>query len=94
LGAVIDDYTISTDTVAPTVSHNTIMLSVDADDNVAVAGVQFKLDGQNFGAEQTTAPYSTSINVSSLSTGSHSLWAEVRDGSGNTSILNSINFIK
>ena len=36
----------------------TVTLSAAASDNVGVAGVQFKLDGVNLGAEDTTSPYS------------------------------------
>ena len=32
-------------------------VTANAADNVGVAGVQFKLDGANLGAEDTTAPY-------------------------------------
>ena len=35
-----------------------VTVSAAASDNVGVAGVQFKLDGANLGAEVTSAPYS------------------------------------
>src|SRR5207244_9356746 len=38
----------------------TITVSANASDNVGVVGVQFKLDGVNYGAELTAAPYSAS----------------------------------
>src|SRR3989344_4707522 len=38
----------------------TITVSANASDNVAVSGVQFKLDGANLGTEDTTSPYSVS----------------------------------
>src|SRR5258708_18493752 len=54
------------DTTPPTVSitspssgatvSGTITVTANASDNVGVAGVQFKLDGANLGAEDTTAP--------------------------------------
>src|SRR2546422_1157843 len=46
-------------------------------------GVQFKLDGANYGAEDTTSPYSTSWNTTTVSNGSHTLTAIARDAAGN-----------
>jgi len=61
----------------------TIRVSATASDNVGVAGVQFKLDGANLGAEVTTAsPYSTSWNRTSASNGSQTLTAIARDAAG------------
>src|SRR5262249_39701687 len=48
-----------------------------------IAGVQFKLDGQNLGAEVTNAPYSDSWNSASAANGTHTLGAIARDTSGN-----------
>src|SRR5207247_605507 len=56
----------------------------NASDNVGVVGVQFKLDGTNLGAENTTAPYVVSWNTTTASTGSHTLTAVARDAAGNT----------
>src|SRR5438046_130327 len=47
---------------------------------LTVAGVQFKLDGNNLGAEDTSAPYSVSWNTTTASNGSHTLTAVARDG--------------
>jgi hypothetical protein len=49
-----------------------------------VAGVQFKLDGANLGAEDTVAPYSISWDTFTAANGSHSLTALARDAAGNT----------
>ena len=60
------------DTTAPSVSvsapapgsvvaGSAVTVSASASDNVGVAGVQFKLDGANLGAEDTSAPYSISL---------------------------------
>jgi len=83
-----------TDTTPPTVSitapasnatvSNTITVSANASDNVAVADVQFQLDGVNLGADLTTAPYSISWNTTTAGNGSHTLTAIARDTSGNT----------
>src|SRR5213083_1476448 len=47
---------------------------------LTVAGVQFKLDGNNLGAEDTSAPYSVPWNTTTASNGSHTLTAVARDG--------------
>ena len=46
--------------------------------------MQFKLDGANLGAEDTTAPYSFSWDTFSVANGSHTLGAVARDAAGNT----------
>src|SRR6266850_307509 len=65
------------DSTPPTVSvsapangatvSGTTTVSATASDNVGVAGVQFKLDGANLGAEDTTSPYSVSWNTTTTS---------------------------
>src|SRR2546427_5863035 len=85
---------IPADTTPPTVSITsptggstvsaTITVSGTASDNVGVAGVQFKLDGANLGAEDTASPYSVSWNTTTATNGSHTLTAVARDAAGNT----------
>ena len=85
--------TVTGDTSAPTVAITaptegaTVSASVNvaatANDDVAVAGVQFKVDGQNLGAEDTSAPYVVSWNTSGVTNGSHALTAEARDAANN-----------
>ena len=82
------------DTTAPTVSltapangatvSGTINVTATASDNVAVVGVQFLLDGNNLGAEDTTAPYSVSWNTSTATNGAHVLTARARDAADNS----------
>src|SRR6267142_7176951 len=65
------------DTTPPTVTitapasgasvSGTTSVTASASDNVGVVGVQFRLDGSNLGAEDTTAPYSVSWNTTSAS---------------------------
>jgi hypothetical protein len=74
---------ISTPASGATVS-GTVTVSSSASDNVGVAGVQFRLDGANLGAEDTTAPYSISWNTTTVTNGSHTLTAAARDTAGNT----------
>jgi len=83
----------ASDTTPPTVAitapannatvSGSVTVSVSASDNVGVAGVQFKLDGANLGAEVTTAPYNISWNTASTANGSHTLTAVGRDAAGN-----------
>ena len=68
MNAPISPFT--TDTTKPVVAvtapaagagvSGTVTVTADASDNVGVAGVQFKLDGANLGAEDTVAPYAVS----------------------------------
>src|SRR4030095_9010809 len=67
-----------------TVSGAAVAVSAAAADNVGVAGVQFKLDGANLGAEDTTAPYSVTWDSTGAANGAHTLTAVARDAAGNT----------
>jgi hypothetical protein len=59
----------------------------------APAGVQFQVDGANYGAEDTSYPYSTSLNTSSLSAGQHAVTAVARNNAGLRSTATAVNFI-
>jgi hypothetical protein len=61
-----------------------VTVSGNATDNVGVAGVQFKLDGANLGAEVTTPPYAVTWNTTTTTDGAHVLTAVARDPAGNT----------
>ncbi len=74
---------LSAPATGSTVSGSSVAVSATAADNVGVVGVQFKLDGANFGAEDTTAPYSLTWNTTAIANGSHSLAAVARDAAGN-----------
>src|SRR3989441_1154545 len=71
----------------------TITVSAAASDNIAVAGVQFKLDGLNLGAEDTTNPYSVSWNTTTAATGPHTLTAVARDAAGNSATASAVSVI-
>src|SRR5213079_2018920 len=85
--------TVFNDGTPPTVSitsplsgstvFDTITVTADASDNVGVAGVQFRLDGANLGAEDTSAPYSVAWDTTVAASGQHSLTAVARDAAGN-----------
>lgn len=89
-----------TDTTPPTVSitapasgvtaNGTITLSASASDNVAVAGVQFRVDGVNVGAEDVTAPYAVSWISAGVSNGTHNVTAVARDAAGNTKVSTAV----
>jgi hypothetical protein len=82
------------DTTAPTVAltspaagatvSGSVSIAASASDNVAVVGVQFKLDGANVGSEDTTAPYSVAWNTAAVTNGSHTVTAVARDAAGNS----------
>jgi chitodextrinase len=82
------------DTIPPSVSltapannatvAGAVTVSATASDNVAVVGVQFRLDGASLGSEDTTAPYSVSWTTTTASNGAHILTAVARDAAGNT----------
>ena len=63
--------------------QRTFTAAASASDDVAVAGVQFNVDGVPAGAEDTTAPYSASIDTTLYAEGQHTLTALARDSSGN-----------
>ena len=81
------------DTTPPTVDmaapangaavSGTVNVSADASDNVAVASVQFELDGSALGPKLTSAPYDFSWDSTKVANGSHTLTAVATDTSGN-----------
>jgi hypothetical protein len=92
--------TNTTDNTPPTVSmtapangasvSGTVTVSANASDNVAVASVQFLLDGVNLGSAVAASPYSVSWNTSGASNGSHTLSATAKDTSGNTATATAV----
>ncbi|MEP6601396.1 MAG: Ig-like domain-containing protein, partial [Nitrospirota bacterium] len=92
----------STDTMSPTVaiaspansatvSGSAALVAATASDNVGVVGVQFKLDGNNLGSADTTAPYSVTWNTTTATNGTHSLTAVARDAAGNSTTSSAVN---
>lgn len=73
-----------------TVSGSSATLSANASDNVGVAGVQFKVDGNNAGSEDTSAPYSTTWDSTTVSNGTHTITAVASDAAGNTTTSSSV----
>lgn len=85
------------DTTPPTVSASesgssgTITLSATASDNVAVTKVEFSVDGVLKGSD-TTPSYSTTLDSTTLSNGSHSLTAKAFDAAGNSTTSAAVSF--
>jgi hypothetical protein len=59
--------------------RGTIAVTASATSTIGIAGVQFQVDGANTGAAVTTAPYSLSLNTTTLSSGKHTLTAVATD---------------
>jgi hypothetical protein len=84
---------VQPDTTPPAVSvtspannqtvSGTTPVSASATDNVAVASVQFFLDGEPLGNAVTASPYAISWDTTTASAGPHVLTAQATDTSGN-----------
>ncbi len=85
---VPDAYAPSVEMTVPTngatVTGSSVTLTASSTDNVALAGVQFKLDTNTLiGSEDTSSPYTVSWDSTGASNGSHTLVAVSRDTTGN-----------
>lgn len=70
---------------APATATGNVALSSNAIDTLSgIASVQFKVDGVNQGAADTTAPYSLTWNSTLVSNGAHTITAVATDIAGNT----------
>nr|WP_315486117.1 CehA/McbA family metallohydrolase [uncultured Undibacterium sp.] len=85
------------DTTAPAVSASesgssgTITLSATASDNVGVSKVELYVDG-TLKSTLTAAPYSTTLNSTTLANGSHTLVAKAYDAANNIGTSASVSF--
>lgn len=92
--------TVTVDNTPPTVAitapaagstlEGTVTVSAEANDVSSLAGVQFKLNDANLGAEDTTAPFSVNWSTATAGNGSHTLTAVARDTAGNTATSNPV----
>jgi Bacterial Ig domain/GDSL-like Lipase/Acylhydrolase family len=84
---IVGDQTPPTVTwTAPTTGAQvagSVTLRATASDNVGVVGVRFKVDGNNVGAEDTTAPFTATWNTATTPNGPRTLTATARDAAGN-----------
>ena len=89
--------TNSSDTTPPGVTaaesgtSGTITVSANASDNVGVTLVEFYIDNV-LKASSNVAPYSASINSTTLTNGTHSLVAKAYDAAGNVGTSAPVNF--
>ena len=69
-----------------TVSGSSVAISATATPGTGqtVASVQFKVDGNNQGAADTTSPYGITLDSTKLSNGQHTITAVVTDSANNT----------
>jgi TolB protein len=81
--------TISAPASGATVSGD-VMVSATASDDESVAGVQFEVDGEPLGAEDTESPYQSTWDASAATAGTHTLLARARDPSGNVGTSDSV----
>ncbi len=75
---------------AATVSGASVSVTATASDDVGVSGVQFKLDGSNLGAEDTSSPYAVIWDTTSATEGSHTLTAVARDAASNSTTSSTV----
>ena len=68
-----------------------ITVTATAADNTGVNGVQFLVDGNPIGAEDTTAPYGVQWDSRTVGNGGHTLTARARDAAGNTATSTGVN---
>jgi hypothetical protein len=87
----------SSDTTAPTVSavetgaSGTITLSATASDNVGVSRVEFYVDNVLKGTD-SAAPYSMTLDSTTLANGCHTLTAKAYDAAGNVGNASAVSF--
>ncbi len=70
----------------------TVVVTASATDNVAVASVQFRVDGTNVGSALTATPYQYQLNTTTLSNGTHTLTAVATDTSSNSATSAGVTF--
>jgi hypothetical protein len=73
--------TITSPTVGATVA-NSVSVTANASSSLAIASVQFMVDGTNLGPALTAAPYTYSWDTTKINNGSHTLTAVATDTLG------------
>jgi peptidoglycan/xylan/chitin deacetylase (PgdA/CDA1 family) len=66
-------------------------VNATASSNVAINSVQFRLDGTNLGAADTTAPYGVNWNSTSATNGAHKLTAVATNSSSQSTTSSEVN---
>ena len=85
------DITPPTVSATETGTSGTITLAATASDNVGVTNVEFYVDGVLKGSK-ATAPYSISLDSTTLANGTHSLVAKAFDAANNSASSAAVNF--
>jgi lysophospholipase L1-like esterase len=75
-----------TSPAAGTSVQGTVSVAASAGDDVGVGGVQFLVDGSAVGPEDTSAPFTTTIDTYLYREGQHTLTAVARDSVGNLAV--------
>ena len=73
--------------------YGTVTVTASSSDDRGVSGVQFQVDGTNYGSAATSSPYTISFNTSAKTDGLHTLSAISTDINGNLATSTSINVI-
>ncbi len=79
-----------TSPIAGEILTGTVSMAAATSDNSNVAGVQFMVDDMPVGAMVATAPYSTSLDSSTLANGTHNISARTRNKDGNITSTNPV----
>jgi glutamine amidotransferase PdxT len=70
-----------------------VQVSANASDNVGVVGVRFFIDGVVLGAEDTSAPFTSTWESATATNGSHVITAIARDAAGNSTMSPAVSVI-
>jgi hypothetical protein len=94
--------TITSDNQAPSVAisapadgsqvHGSLQVTVNASDNLVVAGVELLVDGAVI-ATSATAPYVFTVETTALAMGTHTLEAAASDAAGNRTVSAPVTFV-
>ncbi|MDB5034758.1 MAG: hypothetical protein JWQ98_1999 [Chlorobi bacterium] len=76
-----------------TITGSILRIQATATDNVAISGVQFRIDGVDIGGEVMGQPYAVNADAASLTQGWHTLRAIARDQAGNRSFSDSVRIL-
>jgi hypothetical protein len=77
---------VTSPTAGATVSGKSVTLAATATPGtgLSITNVQFKVDGVNYGAAVTSAPYTIAFDSTTVSNGAHTITAAATDSGGNT----------
>ena len=82
---------ITAPTEGATVSGSTVTLSANANDNIGVTSVQFKITGDYDPPELSATPYTLTWDSTAVTDGTHTITAIASDAAGNTTTSASVN---